>query len=105
MRSEKKETALPVPRTLKEYTLITAAPSSSWISASMFLNFQTTFPSAAYPEWQLSFAKFSSLLPPLQINLVINLLLLGGRIRVPWEKLRTEDRLRHRALFRTAERF
>ena len=74
MRSEKKETALPVPRTLKEYTLITAAVLIMDIGIYVF-KFPNNFSFGGVSGMAVVFSKFSSFSAS-QINLIINLLLL-----------------------------
>ena len=74
MRSKKKETAFPVPRTLKEYTLITAAVLIMDIGIYVF-KFPNNFSFGGVSGMAVVFSKFSSFSAS-QINLIINLLLL-----------------------------
>ena len=74
MRSKKKETAFPVPRTLKEYTLITAAVLIMDIGIYVF-KFPNNFSCGCVSGMAVVFSKFSSFSAS-QINLIINLLLL-----------------------------
>ena len=71
MRSEKKETALPVPRTLKEYTLITAAVLIMDIGIYVF-KFPNNFSFGGVSGMAVVFSKFSSFLtlasPPAPVN-------------------------------------
>ena len=103
MRSEKKETALPVPRTLKEYTLITAAVLIMDIGIYVF-KFPNNFSFGGVSGMAVVFSKFSSFSAS-QINLIINLLLLVVGFAFLREKLRIEDRLCHCAVFHFAEHF
>ena len=74
MQIEKKETAPPLSRTLKEYTLITAAVLIMDIGIYVF-KFPNNFSFGGVSGMAVVFSKFSSFSAS-QINLIINLILL-----------------------------